>query len=57
MTPALTAKAIKEAGLRDVSAPTCSVAGEAIDTGPEAKCFADYMRIHALEATGGRPCA
>ena len=33
--------------------PTCSVAGEEIDTGSEAKCFADYMRIHALESTGG----
>ena len=34
--------------------PTCSVAGELVDTGKEAKCFADYMRVHALEATGGR---
>ena len=24
-----------------------------IDTGEEARCFASYMRIHALEATGG----
>jgi hypothetical protein len=29
------------------------VAGESVDTGSEAKCFADYMRIHALESTGG----
>src|SRR5207342_344088 len=26
---------------------------ETIDTGSEARCFAQYMRIHALEATGG----
>ena len=25
-----------------------------VDTGEEAKCFADYMRVHALEATGGK---
>jgi hypothetical protein len=54
MTPALITKAVSEAGLRNVAIPDCSVAGQAIDTGPRAKCFAQYMRIHALEATGGR---
>ena len=29
------------------------MADEAITTGTEAKCFASYMRIHTLEATGG----
>ena len=29
------------------------MAGEAVDTGKEAKCFGDYMRIHTLEAAGG----
>src|SRR5215213_5954809 len=53
MTPAETQKAVSEAGLKGVSVPSCDVAGEAIDTGSEAKCFASYMRIHALEATGG----
>ncbi len=33
--------------------PSCSVAGQAVDTGGEAKCFAQYMRVHVLEATGG----
>ena len=48
------AKSAREAGLPDsIELPTCSVAGEEIDTGSEAKCFADYMRIHALESTGG----
>ena len=28
-----------------------------MDTGKEAKCFADYMRIHTLEATGGKTYA
>jgi hypothetical protein len=54
MTPAAIATAAKDAGLRNVSLPTCSVAGESINSGSRAKCFASYMRIHALEATGGR---
>jgi hypothetical protein len=33
--------------------PTCNVAGKPIDSGSRAKCFASYMRIHTLEATGG----
>jgi hypothetical protein len=37
-----------------VQTPTCDVAGEEIDTGAEARCFADWMRVHALEGTGGR---
>jgi len=56
-TPDMTPSAIKEeaskAGLTNVDLPTCSVAGKAIDTGDQAKCFASYMRIHTLEATGG----
>jgi hypothetical protein len=57
MTPQAIAKEARAAGLTDVELPTCSVAGEAIDTGGEAKCFAEYMRIHALEATGGQTYA
>jgi hypothetical protein len=53
MTPEPIAKGARAAGLTNVELPTCSVAGEAIHTGSEAKCFAEYMRIHALEATGG----
>jgi hypothetical protein len=56
-TPDMTPQAIKaegeKAGLKNVSYPTCSVAGELVDTGSEARCFAQYMNIHALEATGG----
>jgi hypothetical protein len=33
--------------------PTCNVAGKAINSGSRAKCFASYMRIHTLEASGG----
>jgi hypothetical protein len=29
------------------------IAGKTIDTGPEAQAMAQYMHIHALEATGG----
>lgn len=37
--------------------PSCSVADVAITSGSRAKCFASYMRIHALEATGGQTYA
>jgi hypothetical protein len=57
MTPQAIAKEAEAAGLTDVELPTCSVAGEAIDSGDRAKCFADYMRIHALESTGGQTYA
>ena len=53
MTPVAIAAAVKEAGLKNVAIPTCSVAGKAVDNGADARCFAQYMRIHALEATGG----
>ena len=54
MTPALIAKEAKDAGLTNVAnLPTDSVAGKAIDSGPRARAFASYMRIHALEASGG----
>jgi hypothetical protein len=53
MTPAAIKAAGTKAGLKDVTYPTCTVAGESIDTGSEARCFAQYMNIHALEATGG----
>ena len=54
MTPKAIAAAAKEAGLKNVDIPSMSVAGKKIDTGAEAKAFAQYMRIHALESTGGQ---
>ena len=60
-TPDMTPKTIKaeaqKAGLKNVSFPTCSVAGKTVDTGSEAKCFASYMRIHTLMGTGGQTYA
>ena len=53
MTPSTIKGEVAKAGLQNVDLPTCNVAGHAIDTGDEAKCFASYMRIHTLEATGG----
>ena len=54
MTPKTIAAEAKEAGLPStIALPTCDVAGVAIDNGDRARCFASYMRIHALEATGG----
>ena len=62
-TPDMTPQAIKaeakQAGL-DVSSlsfPTTSVAGLQINNGDRAHAFAGYMRIHALEATGGQTYA
>jgi hypothetical protein len=54
MTPAGIATAVKGTKVASLALPTCSVAGLSVDTGSRAKCFASYMRIHALEATDGR---
>ena len=53
MTPSGIKAEAAQAGLTNVDLPTCNVANKSIDTGSEAKCFASYMRIHTLEATGG----
>jgi hypothetical protein len=55
MTPtAITAEA-KKAGLdpAKLPIPTCSVANQPVNDGASARCFAQYMNIHALESTGG----
>ena len=52
MSPEGIAPGIEEANLT-VDAPDCDVAEEPITTGSEARCFAQYMRIHALESSGG----
>jgi hypothetical protein len=54
MTPALIKAEAKKAGLpTTINLPTVDVAGQAIDNGTKARAFASYMRIHALEASGG----
>ena len=54
MSPEGIEPGVQEAGLEDVvEIPDCDVAEEEIDTGEEARCFAQYMRIHALESSGG----
>jgi hypothetical protein len=53
MTPSAIKSEAAKAGLKNVDLPTCSVANQSINTGDKAKCFASYMRIHTLEATGG----
>jgi hypothetical protein len=53
MTPAAIKAEGAKAGLTNVSYPTCTVAGQSVDTGARARCFASYMRIHTLEASGG----
>jgi hypothetical protein len=61
-TPDMNATAIaaeaKKAGLpASIKLPTADIAGKPINTGQRARDFASYMRIHALEATGGVPYA
>jgi hypothetical protein len=55
MTPSAIKAEGQKAGLTGIDYPSCNVAGKSIDTGSEGRCFASYMRIHALEATGGYP--
>jgi len=57
-TPDMTPTAIKQevgdqAWAKNYDFPTCSVAGKAVTDGSTARCFAQYMRVHALTATGG----
>lgn len=53
MSPTLIRPGIEEAGLTGVVIPSLDIVGEPIDTGAKAKAFAGYMRIHALEGSGG----
>src|SRR6185295_14125399 len=54
MTPAAIAAEAKKAGLpASIALPTVDIAGKAITNGELARQFAKYMRIHALEASGG----
>jgi hypothetical protein len=58
MTPKAIAASAKEAGLTNVqNMPTCTVANLPVNNGSRARCFAQYMRIHTLEATQGTPYA
>jgi hypothetical protein len=58
MTPSAIKASAQEAGLpSDIDLPTCSVADQPVDDGDSARCFASHMRIHALEATGGKTYA
>jgi len=55
MTPSVESAAVRKAGLNPatVEMPTCTVVGKAITNGSDARCFANYMRVDALMATGG----
>jgi hypothetical protein len=55
MTPSAIKTEATKAGLNlnAIDLPTVAVAGKTINSGPTARAFASYMRIHALEATGG----
>jgi hypothetical protein len=55
MTPAAIKDEAQKAGLNlsAIDLPTLAVANQAINSGPRARAFAGYMRIHTLEATKG----
>ena len=55
MTPAGIKPEAEKAGLTGIELPTCSVADKPVTNGTAARCFASYMNIHALEASGGLP--
>ena len=56
MSPSAIAAEAKKAGLpASIALPTVDVANKPINTGDRARAFASYMRIHALEASGGLP--
>lgn len=55
MAPEAISEEIEEAGLGEKigEVPSCTVAEEQINSGDRARCFAEYLRIHTLLATGG----
>lgn len=56
MTPGgIKAEAAKSGlSVATLTIPSCSVANKLVKDGTTARCFAQYMKIHALEATGGQ---
>ena len=55
MTPSAIKAEAQKAGIYSAVKqwPSKSVAGQKINTGDRARAFAGYMRVHALEASGG----
>ncbi len=59
-TPDMTPTAIKAEAAKSgldvatLTIPTCTAANKKVEDGATARCFAQYMKIHALEATGGK---
>ena len=37
----------------EITTPSCSIAGKQVSNGTQARCFAEYMRIHTFGATSG----
>ena len=57
MSPSAISAEIRKSGVSGLDVPTCTVAGQPIDDGTSARCFAEYMRVDALMATGGKTYA
>ena len=56
MTPKGAAAEAKGVGLdpSTLPIPACSAAGVHVSNGTQARCFAEYMEVHALIASGGK---
>jgi len=54
MTPSAIRAEVDKAGLTGIEIPSCSVAGEEVNNGVRAQCFAQYIRVHALLASNGK---
>jgi hypothetical protein len=52
-TPAAIKAVAAKAGQKNLPFPTCSVANTQVTNGATARCFAQYMQIDTLDATGG----
>ncbi|HEY7890621.1 MAG TPA: hypothetical protein VIC05_00265 [Solirubrobacteraceae bacterium] len=55
MSPAAIRAEVSKAGLNPskLELPTCTAANKSVNSGSTARCFANYMRIHALVASHG----
>ncbi len=54
MTPSGIAAEAKQAHLpATIKLPSCTAANQSVNNGSQAHCFAQYMRIHTMEATAG----
>jgi hypothetical protein len=52
-TPTSYRAVVAKSGVKDITIPSCSLAGVAVTNGATARCFAEYLQDDALMSTGG----